>query len=274
MATTSTRADVYYPESDGKPMGETIQHRDAIMDLILAIQDWFVDDPLAYVSGNEFLYFVEGQPKWNVSPDVWAVRGIDKTILRPIYKTWMEGGKGPEVVIEVTSKSTRREDQGKKFRLYQDDLKVREYFLFDPLSEYLKPPLQGHRLVEGKYRPIGPIAGRLPSEVLGLHLEAEGDKVRLFDPATARRLLTRLEKIEAEKKARLRVNARLRRTNAELRGKDAAIQQKDAAIQQKDAAIQQKDAELHESQGEIERLRRELEALRAGPRPRPKPKRK
>jgi Uma2 family endonuclease len=197
MATASTKADVYYPESDGEPMGETIQHRDATIDLILALQDWFVDDPLAYVSGDEFLYYVEGQPRFVVSPDVWAVRGIDKTIPRPIYKTWLEGGKGPDVVIEVTSKSTRRVDQGKKFRIYQDDLKVREYFLFDPLAEYLKPPLQGHRLFGGEYRPIEPVAGRLPSEVLGLHLEAEGDRVRLFEPVMGRRLLNRLERLKA-----------------------------------------------------------------------------
>ena len=76
-------------------MGETIQHRDATIDLILALKDWFDDDPLAYVSGDEFLYYVEGQPRFVVSPDVWCVRGIDKTIPRLIYKTWLEGGKGP-----------------------------------------------------------------------------------------------------------------------------------------------------------------------------------
>ena len=31
MATASTRAEVFYPESDGEPMGETIQHREATM---------------------------------------------------------------------------------------------------------------------------------------------------------------------------------------------------------------------------------------------------
>ena len=46
-----------------------------------------------------------------------------------------------------------------------------EYFLFDPRSEYLKPSLRGFRLIAGEYRPIEPIDGRLPSEMLGLHLE-------------------------------------------------------------------------------------------------------
>jgi hypothetical protein len=38
---------------------------------------------------------------------------------RRIYKLWEEG-KGPTVVFEVTSKSTRREDFGKKMCLLDD----------------------------------------------------------------------------------------------------------------------------------------------------------
>ena len=231
MATASKAAEVFYPESDGKPMAETTFHRDVMIEMIVGLKDWFADDPLAYVSGNEFLYFVEGQPQQVVSPDVWFVHGIDKTRLRRSYKTWEEGGKGPDFVLEVTSRSTRREDLGKKFRLYRDDLKVREYFLFDPLGEYLKPPFQGYRLVEGEYRPIEPVDGRLPSEVLGLHLEADGCLLRLFDPATGRRLLNRLERLEARGQ---RPDAGGRRR---VRRKDAAIHEKDAAIQEKDAAL-------------------------------------
>jgi Uma2 family endonuclease len=238
MATTSkTRADVFYPESDGEPMGETIDHRDANIDLILALQDWFADDPLAYVSGDEFLYWVEGNPRFVVSPDVWFVRGIDKTIRRQVYKTWLEGGKGPDFVLELTSRSTRREDEGKKFRIYQNELKAREYFLFDPLDEYLDPVLQGYRLVEGEYQRIEPVGGRLPSEVLGLHLEADGPFVRLFNPATGQRVLNRLERLHQEKEARLAAE------NA-----------------------------LLEKEIENDRLRQELEALRRGPNPNPKPK--
>jgi Uma2 family endonuclease len=262
-------------------MGETVQHRDATIDLILALKDWFADDPLAYVSGDEFLYYVEGQPRFVVSPDVWCVRGIDKTIPRAIYKTWLEGGKGPEFVMEMTSASTRRVDKGKKFRIFQDDLKVREYFLFDPLDEYLDPVLQGHRLVEGIYQPIEPVDGRLPSEVLGLHLEADGILVRLFDPVTGRRLLNRLERLEQLEAANqemeltnLAQNAAIRARDAAIDAQDAAIRARDAAIDAQDLVIQLKDAALANARAENDRLRRELEALREGQKPRPKPKRK
>ncbi len=216
MATASTRANVHYPESDGEPMGETIEHRDANIDLIQSLQDWFADDPLAYVSGDDFIYYVEGQPKFVVSPDVWSCRGIDKSIRRQIYKTWLEAGKGPEFVIELTSPSTRRVDRGKKLRIYRDDLKVFEYFLFDPLGEYLTPVLQGYRLTEGEYRPIEPIDGRLPSEYLRLHLEPEAHFLRLFDPATGRRLLNRLERLEQAERALHESEAEIERLRREL----------------------------------------------------------
>jgi hypothetical protein len=94
----------------------------------------------------------------------------------------------------VTSKTTRREDRTKKRKLYRDVLKVPEYFQFDPTEDYLHPPLQGFRLIDGEYQPIEPLSGRLPSAVLGLHFERDGTTLRLHDPATGRRLLTPSER--------------------------------------------------------------------------------
>ncbi len=85
-------------------------------------------------------------------------------------------------MIEVTSKTTRREDQTKKRELYRDVLRVPEYVLFDPIGDYLKPRLQGYRLVEGNYRAIEPVAGGLPSEVAGPPLEVAGTALRLYSP--------------------------------------------------------------------------------------------
>jgi Uma2 family endonuclease len=97
-------------------------------------------------------------------------------------------------MAEITSKSTERKDQKTTFAIYRDILRVSEYVLFGPRAEYLKPPLQGFRLVGGDHVPIEPGAARLPSEVLGLHLERDGERLRLFDPATGRYLLARQER--------------------------------------------------------------------------------
>jgi len=144
---------------------------------------------------------------------------VPKLPPRDCYLVWKEG-KAPDLVIEITSKTTRREDRTKKRAIYRDVLKVPEYFQFDPTDDYLKPSLQGHQLVEGQYVSIAPVHGRLPSAVLNLHLERRGAELRLYDPATGRCLLTPTERA-AEAEASLQQveteNEQLRRELAALR---------------------------------------------------------
>src|SRR5262249_50450310 len=150
--------------------------------------------------GNLLLYYVPGNKRKHVSPDVFVVRGVSKR-KRLYYLLWEEG-KSPQMIIELTSKSTRKEDLDTKYKLYQDVLKVQEYFLFDPFAEYLNPPLRGYRLSHGKYVPIQPVDSRLPSEVLRLHLERDGMMLRFYDPSTGEWLPTpeeRLAQVEAER---------------------------------------------------------------------------
>ncbi|MHB1423517.1 MAG: Uma2 family endonuclease [Gemmataceae bacterium] len=207
-----------YPTSDGKPVAETDWHRDLMNALIQTLKVWYASKPRVYVSGNLLLFYEEGNRRRHVSPDVFVVKGIAKHD-RPNYLLWREG-KGPDVAIELTSSSTRRKDLEDKYELYQDTLRVKEYFLFDPLGDYLDPSLQGHRLRGGQYRMIRAVAGRLPSQVLGLHLERSGRELRLYDPDTARWLPTPLEmavEAEAARQQAEAENERLRRELTELR---------------------------------------------------------
>jgi Uma2 family endonuclease len=197
MATASRQRairEVDYPTGDGKPMAETDVHRDDMVDVIQMLKDHFADERDVYVSGNLLMFYVEGDRRKHISPDVFMVRGVEKKD-RDHYLIWKEG-KAPNAVIEITSKSTRREDQRKKKELYRAVLQVPEYFQFDPTEDYLDPPLQGLRLIDGIYLPIEPVNGRLPSEALGLHLERDGKRLRLFNPATGARLPTAAERIE------------------------------------------------------------------------------
>jgi hypothetical protein len=92
---------------------------------------------------------VSGDKRRHLAPDVFVVKGVAKH-RRDHYLIWQEG-RGPNVVFEYTSKTTRDEDIEDKFRLYRDVLQVPEYFLFDPLGDYLTPNLQCYRLVQGEY---------------------------------------------------------------------------------------------------------------------------
>jgi Uma2 family endonuclease len=238
---------VDYPESDGRPMAETDVHRRAMQDVLHGLEQYFAGDDDVYVSGNNLLYYEEGEPTQSVSPDVYVVLGIPKR-WRRTYRLWEEG-KAPDFVLEITSRSTRGQDLGAKRGLYEW-LGVREYFLFDPLGEYLRPSLQGFGLAEGRYEPLGPLAGGgFASAVLGLELHLRDGALRLYDPRAGRWLPTPSEEAEARREAEARA---------------AAAEEWAAAAESRAAAEATARQQL---EGELARLRATLEALQreAGP---------
>jgi Uma2 family endonuclease len=208
---------VHYPESDGKPMGETDVHIDALIYLREALRDHFRDDPQMYVAGNMLLYYEEGNPAACVAPDVFVVQGVAKHERRT-YKLWEED-QPPAVIFEITSRGSRLEDLGTKRAVYAM-LGVREYFVYDPLGEYLRPSLQGYQLQDGEYQRMPPEAGgELVSQALGLELRLEDGRLRVVNPTTGERLLTPAEAQmarRAEGVARRRAEVELERLRAEL----------------------------------------------------------
>lgn len=189
----------YYPESDGKPMGETDEHREAMVRHIEVLQDYFQGRQV-YVSGDLLVYYEQGNPKKFVVPDAFIVKGVTPA-KRRIFKIWVEG-KAPDVVIETTSRKTRRKDLVDKPRLYAS-LGVKEYFLFDPIQEYLEPPLQGYRQASEGFDEIEPDEqGRLISAELGLRLGYGQGKLQFYVLETQERLLSREERAEREAAAR------------------------------------------------------------------------
>ncbi len=168
-------------------MAETDTHRDAMADTIATLKEFYRTASDVYVAGNLLLYYEEGNRAASIAPDVFVVFGIAKG-RRRTYKLWEEG-RSPDVVIEFTSGSTRLEDLGTKRYLYAA-LGVHEYFLCDPLGEYLNPPLQGYTLEDGEYTRLAADAEEtLLSRRLGLWLQREGGRLRLMRAATGERLL-------------------------------------------------------------------------------------
>jgi Uma2 family endonuclease len=265
MATVASESK-NYPTSDGRPMAETDLHRDLMVALIHRLQAWYATDPTVYVSGNLLLFYVRGNKRKHLSPDVFVVKGVGKK-QRENYLVWEEG-KGPDFVVEVTSSSTRKEDIKKKLELYRDVLKVPEYFLFDPKGDYLKPPLQGYRLVNGAYERIVAEQGRFRSEELGIYLWRDEADLKLYDPETNQWLLAPEEKVVQETLARQQAEqARLKAEQARLEAEQARLEAEQARLQAEQARLQEsvarKQAEetCQRAEAEVERLRREIEAL-------------
>ena len=218
MSTTTLNSplrQIAYPESDGKPLGETDVHRREIAQIIEMLMLYFQSAAEIYISGNLMLYYEEGNPSAVTSPDVFVVKGVPKG-LRRTYKLWEEKHP-PAVVFEITSRSTRLEDKGNKRALYAM-LGVHEYFMFDPLAEYLKPPLQGFRLVGEEYIAIDQAEdGSLISQELGLRMSRDGTYLRLIDLTTGQSLLRPAE-LDAARRAAEEEVERLRAELARLRG--------------------------------------------------------
>ena len=192
-----------YPSSDGKPMAESDYQLVPMLYVVDALRRYFRQRNDVYVGANLFIYYEQGNPRAVVAPDVFVVIGAPNH-LRSSYFLWQEP-KGPDFVLEITSRSTRREDEGRKRNLYQS-LQVPEYWQYDPTGDYLDPPLQCSRLIAGNYAvvPAGKLAGDtfgLPSRVLGLELHLAPGELRLFDAATRRYLLNSAETEQAWQQA-------------------------------------------------------------------------
>ena len=197
-----------YPETDGKPMAVSDMHRRILTRIIQTLENHFIQRPEVYVSGDILMYYVEGQPQRVVAPDALVTFGIGQKP-RLTYKVWDEG-KVPDFVMEMSSKSTYRNDLGEKRDLYAS-LGIRDYVLYDAEGLYLPRPLMGFTLVEGSYVAISPNAdGGIYSEVLGLEFRLRDMDCGIYDPVSEVWLQTPAEVAEARAE-----NAEARAQNAE-----------------------------------------------------------
>jgi len=230
MSVLPREQEIEYPTSDGQPMAETPQHMKVMVDVIFGLASRYAEVQDVWVGGNLYFFYEKGNPKARVAPDVLLAKGVKKWD-RPNYLLWQEGP--PALVVEVTSKKTRRKDQDVKKPLYER-LGVKEFLLFDPLGEYLRPPLQGFRLMRGSYQPIPLEAdGSLRSQTTGLWFKREGQRLRLVDVITREQILWS-EELEA---ARLQEAAARQAAEAKAAQETTARQAAEERVQALEAEL-------------------------------------
>jgi Uma2 family endonuclease len=161
--------------SDEPPL-ETDFHRDQIDLLIRLLKYHWQDRSDFYISGNLTIYYNKQQLKSRDfrGPDVFIVLGAEKRNRRS-WAIWEEGGKYPNVVIELLSSATAAVDKNEKKELYQDVWRVPNYYWFHPQTM----EFAGFSLNNGRYEPISPTEqGWLWSEQLGLFLGVHDEQLR------------------------------------------------------------------------------------------------
>jgi Uma2 family endonuclease len=153
---------------DGIPM-ETRRHKLQMDLLTTPLHNWLVaSDRQGFVGGNMFVYFSPLQVRNQDyrGPDVFVVLDVSNAD-RKSWVVWEEG-KAPDVVIELLSASTAQQDKTVKKQIYQQQLRVPEYFWYDP---YHPEDFAGFSLERGVYQPIlFDSQQRLVSQQLGLTL--------------------------------------------------------------------------------------------------------
>ena len=234
------------PYDDGMPM-ETHRHVLQMLLLIETLKTYLAGRREAFVGGNMFVYFSLEQVRNQDfrGPDFFVALDVPPHS-RKSWVVWQEG-KGPDVVIELLSDSTTAQDKGEKKDVYQNCLRVPEYFWFDPYTA----EWAGFVLRDGRYEPIEVDAQeRLISQRLGLALVRwEGtyqeESARWLRWATLDGILLPTPQEVAEAAQR----------------HAADVERLAAAVQQQAAEAQQRAAEAQQQAAEAQQRARELEAL-------------
>lgn len=208
QAIAPATSEIIYSSSDGEPLAETQQHVLAIL-MALALLRLYLQEQPAVVFADQYLYYIEGNPRARVAPDVMVVFDIEKRLYAN-YKIW-EGQQTPAIIFEVTSAGTKETDWTFKKTLYEQ-LGVTEYWLFDPYGEWVTEQLQGYRLNEdGVYKPIRNNC----SEVLQLKLQAEEYLIGFYRLDNGEKLLTPEELYSANLAANQRAEQETQRAEQE-----------------------------------------------------------
>ncbi len=155
------------PCDDGVPM-ETLRHQFQ-MDLLIDVMDlWLAARGDGFAGGNMFLYYSLEQTRHNtfVGPDFFVALDVP----RGERKSWVvwEQGKGPDLVVELLSASTGQYDKTLKKTLYARQVRVPEYYWYDPFNP---EDFAGFTLHGSNYQPLAIDAkGRIHSPILNLDL--------------------------------------------------------------------------------------------------------
>jgi Uma2 family endonuclease len=218
--------EVKFPPRDiwsEEPSLESYAHLQQIL-ILLQCLEWLWQERNDYfAAANLTIYYSPNQKKSEYfrGPDFFVVLGTERRLDRKSWVVWGEGGKYPDVIVEILSPSTAKIDRGEKKQIYQDIFRTPDYFWFDP--ETLE--LQGFRLMEGQYQAIEPTdRGWLWSDRLGLFLGIYQQQLRYFN-REAELIPTPAEVAKQERQEKVlalqqieQLKSRLRELGADLEG--------------------------------------------------------
>jgi Uma2 family endonuclease len=139
-------------ESDGVPL-ESFWHQVQIILLADVVNLRFDQRDDFFAGGNMFIYFNVEQARNRDfrGPAFFFVKGVKRLPVRKWWAVWDEGGRYPDLIIELLSESTAQEDRTTKKAIYEKTFRTPEYYCFDPDTKRL----EGWRLnAKLRYQPL------------------------------------------------------------------------------------------------------------------------
>ncbi|WP_216644718.1 Uma2 family endonuclease [Candidatus Thiodictyon syntrophicum] len=201
------------PDSDEPEMDSSL-HWDQLALLVSTLEwHWRGRDDF-FIGANLSVYFRRDQSARRElrGPDFFVVRDVERRPRRS-WTVWLEGGRYPDLIIELLSDETARTDRTLKKTLYETVFRTPEYFWFSPETA----ELSGFSLADRQYRPIAPdVRGHLKRHVLGLALGVLDGLLRFYDdvgtlvPTLPEAVLQERALFEQEQACADRLAARLR----------------------------------------------------------------
>ncbi len=244
MAFTAQQFAEWMPDArellSDEPEMESTQHYQQLALLVSHLEWYWRDRDDFFIGANLTVYYTHEQLQRRQfrGPDFFLVRDV-KRIPRNSWVVWEEGGRYPDLIIELLSDSTATVDRTDKKSLYQNIFRTPEYFWFSPITG----EFAGFRLIDRQYEAIATDErGWRWSTQLGLYLGVTDGRLRYFEPEGTR-VLGPVE--------------------AELRERAQAEQERQCARQAQQRAEQaQQRAEQERQRAEQERRRAERLAQR------------
>lgn len=206
---------VVFPPGDlwsDEPQLETYLHLQQMILLLNCLSWWWRDRNDFFAAGNLSIYYSPRQRKSEDfrGPDFFVVLGTERKP-RKSWVVWEEGGKYPNLIIEILSESTATTDRELKKQIYQDIFRTPDYFWFDPYTQ----EFAGFHLLDGRYQELTPNPqGWLWSQQLELYLGVQAGQLRFF--TTQGQMLPTGEEVAVLTQQQVeRLSAKLRELNVD-----------------------------------------------------------
>jgi Uma2 family endonuclease len=248
--------EIYYPDSDGKPMADNTKQFKLIVMIKENLEIWFAAMAHVFVAGDLLWYPIEGDNTTSLAPDAMVVFGAGKGD-RGSYQQWKENNIAPQVTFEILSPSNFAPEMEEKRKFYETH-GVEEYYSFDPDRLRLK----GWMRADDRLLPIPDMNGWI-SPRLQIRFAQVNGELEIYRP-DGRKFLTSIEldhlaQQQALRAEQQRLIAREEKQRAEREQQRADQEQQRAEEQQQRAEEQQQRAE--EQQQRADRAESEVRQM-------------